>query len=251
MFSMRVTRLPSKVAIFLITHDDITERRQAEEAQLRSEKRLKQLGAHMESLREEQSARIARELHDELGASLSMLKLELTLLAKKVAKTQSLYAKFDELLDRADGALQSVKRISSNLRPAMLDVLGLTATIRWYVERFSHSSGIATELDLPDYIRLSDVSGIAIFRIIQEGLTNVAKHSGATRLVIGVRKQEGVLILEIADNGKGVSDADLRRANSFGVIGMQERAQYLGGTLAISGKPGKGTRLVVQIPLDD
>ena len=249
-FLTRITRLPGDgPGMLLIEHDEITERRHAEEAQHRSEKRLKQLGAHLETVREEQSAMIARELHDELGALLTMVKLELAVTATK-AKTKSLRNKFNELHDRVDAALQSVKRISTNLRPAMLDLLGLMATIRWYVEQFSRSTGIATELQLPEYVRLSDASNIVVFRIIQEALTNVVTHAGASQVAILVSKRNGVLVVEIIDNGKGISEQDMFRPNSFGITGMYERVQYLGGTLSITGKPGDGTRLAMQIPMD-
>ena len=251
-FATHIACLPDcSAAMLLMSHDDITERRRAEDAQHKSARRLKRLGAHMESVREEQSAMIARELHDELGALLTMLKLDLALTADKAAATKALRKRFDELLERVHSALQVVKRISTNLRPATLDTLGLMATIRWYLVQFSHSTGIETELKLPEYVRLSDVSNIAVFRIIQEGLTNVANHSGAKKVMVNVCKRQGELIVEIIDNGRGISEQDLQRQNSFGVTGMHERAQYLGGSLSICGLPGEGTQLVLKIPLDD
>ncbi len=251
-FATHIACLPDcSPAMLLMSHDDISERRRAEDAQHKSAKRLKRLGAHMESVREEQSAMIARELHDELGALLTMLKLDLALTADKAAATRDLRTRFDELLERVHSALQVVKRISTNLRPATLDTLGLMATIRWYLAQFSHLTGIETELQLPEYVRLSDVSNIAVFRIIQEGLTNVANHSGAKKVMVNVYKRQDELIVEIIDNGRGISEQDLQRQNSFGVIGMHERAQYLGGALSICGQPGEGTQLVLKIPLDD
>lgn len=250
-FETHITRLPGDGPVRLVmTHDEITERKNAEEAQRKGAERLKQVGAHLESIREEQSALIARELHDELGALLTMLKLELATTAGQVAKSAPVRARFNRLLDRAGEALQVVKRISTNLRPATLDTLGLMATIRWYVDQFSRSSGIATELHLPDYVRLSDLAGIAVFRIIQESLTNVAAHSGANKVTIRVHKQTGELIVEIIDNGSGIAESDLQRLDSFGIIGMRERADYLGGNLAIAGQPQKGTQLTLRIPLD-
>lgn len=250
-YAAHVSRLPGNGPLMLlISHEDITERRRAEETQHRTARRLKQLGAHMEKVREEQSAMIARELHDELGSLLTMLKLDLMSTAGKVADPASLHDRLCELGGKVQAALEVVKRISTNLRPATLDTLGLMATIRWYVQQFSHTTGIAAELQLPEYVRLSDISNIAVFRIIQEGLTNVAAHAGATLVKILVHKESGELVIEIIDNGKGIAEEDMHRPNSFGIIGMQERTHYLGGTLSICGKPGEGSRLAVQIPLD-
>lgn len=250
-FISRVSRLPgNNPGRLLIVHEDITERRRTEETLHRTAKQLKQLGAHMEKVREEQSAMIARELHDELGALLTMFKLDLTITAEKVTAPQSLRAKFSELVGQIQTALDVVKRISTNLRPAMLDTLGLMATIRWYVQQFSNTTGIITELQMPDYVRLSDVSSIAVFRIIQEGLTNIATHAAATRASIQVCKEAGSLIVAISDNGQGMQTDVQHKSGSFGLIGMQERAHYLGGCLDVQSQPGHGTTLTLKIPLD-
>jgi signal transduction histidine kinase len=250
-FETYITRLQGDGPIRLaMSHIEITNCKRTENALKKSSKRLKELGAHLESVREEQSAMIARELHDELGALLTMLKLDLALTAEQVASTDETRGRFSELLDKVQTALQVVKRISTNLRPAMLDTLGLMSTIRWYVEQFSRSTDIDVDLKLPEYVRLSDISNIAVFRIIQEGLTNVAEHSGANRVQVHVSKDYGSLIVEIADNGKGIAQGDMQRQGSFGIIGMNERAQYLGGTFSICGKSGLGTTLTLRIPMD-
>lgn len=250
-FEAFLTRLPEHEPPRLVmTHTEITERKHTEAALKQSAQRLKQLGAHLETVREEQSALIARELHDELGAVLTMLKLDLALTAENMADTPAIQAKFCELQEQVQSALRVVKRISTNLRPAMLDTLGLMATIRWYVEQFSRATGIATELQLPEYVRLSDLSNIAVFRIIQEGLTNIAAHAAASQASVQVRKEAGSLIVAISDNGQGIPADAQHKADSFGLIGMQERAHYLGGNLAVHSQPGQGTTLTLQIPLD-
>src|SRR6185369_3709818 len=145
----------------------------------------------------------------------------------------------------------TIKRISSDLRPATLDALGLVATIKWHVARFREMTGIAMDLRLPEYIRLSRSRSTAIFRIIQEALTNVAKHAGASTVCIAIRKYSGELIIKISDNGVGLTESSQSKSGSFGLIGMYERAHYLGGELSITGTPGVGTRLRLRIPLDD
>lgn len=250
-FEMHVTRFPGDGPVRLVvTHDEISERKRAAEEQNRTAERIKQLGLHLETLREQQSAMIARELHDELGATLTMLKLGLATTAEEAANAEPLHTRLAGLLEQADTALRVVKRVSSSLRPATLDTLGLIATIRWYVKQFSSNTGIATVLRLPEYVRLSPLGDITVFRIVQEGLTNVAKHSGASKVIITARKHDRALIVRLVDNGSGISDSDLQRQDSFGLIGMRERAEHLGGTLSIGSRPDKGTQLMLRIPLD-
>lgn len=250
-FELHVTRLPGDgPARLVMAHDEITERKSAVEALRKSAERLKELGAHVATVREEQRAHFAREMHDGLGAILTMLKLDLASTALRVEQADPLRAKFAGLVDQVAEALKVVKRLSSELRPITLDTLGLIATIRSYVGEFSLKTAIATALELPEYVRLSDAAAITVFRIIQESLTNVAKHSGASKVSISVSKIMNQLVVEIADNGSGISEPDLRREDSFGIIGMRERADYLGGTLAISSQRPAGTRVTLHIPLD-
>jgi signal transduction histidine kinase len=250
-FAMQVRPLAVAGARMLImSHDDITERRLAETEHKTLERRMKQLGARMESIREEQTAVIARELHDELGALLTMLRLDMAITAEKVIRPKWMRVKLGQFVEQVHAALAVVKRISSDLRPATLDTLGLIATIRWYLNQFSQSTGIAATLRLPEYVRLSDISNIAVFRVIQETLTNVATHAGATQVTVVVSKQVDKLVVDISDNGKGICEKAKRKPDSYGILGMRERAAYLGGTLSISSEPGRGTRLVLEIPLD-
>lgn len=250
-FAMQVQPLAAAGARMLImSHDDVTEQRLAEAEHKTLERRMKQLGARMESIREEQTAVIARELHDDLGALLTMLRLDMAITAEKVVRPKWMRVKLGQFVEQAQAALAVLKRISSNLRPATLDTLGLIATIRWYLNQFSQSTGIGTTLQLPEYVRLSDISSIAVFRVIQEALTNVATHAGATRVAVVVSKKVDKLVVEISDDGKGISETAKRKPDSYGILGMRERAAYLGGTLAISSEPGRGTRLVLEIPLD-
>jgi PAS domain S-box-containing protein len=229
---------------------DVTERRQAEEALRESASALRRLSAHMETVREEQNAKIAREVHDELGGTLTMLKLGLAALLEKMAEHEPLRPRLESVLNLADASVKTVKRISSALRPGLLDTLGLSATIRWHAEEFSRLTGIRVELQLPEYIRLSPERSTAVFRIVQEALTNVGRHAGATEVAIRARKAKGELLVEIADNGRGIVAVDLAKTNSFGILGIRERSQYLGGDLRIHGTSEQGTRLTLRLPLE-
>lgn len=251
-FHMNLSCFPGEGPIRLvIKHENITARKLAEEDQQESSLRLKQLAAHLETVREEQSATIAREVHDELGGTLTMVKLGLATIAVGLPEPGPGKESLVRILKLVDVALQTVKRISADLRPATLDTLGLVATIRWYAAQFSEVTGIETELRLPEYVQVSQNQGMAMFRIIQEALTNVAKHADASTVCISMRKAKGQWSVKITDDGCGMTGTHRNNSHSFGLIGMHERARYLGGQLSISGHPGKGTSLNLRIPIDD
>lgn len=251
-FAMKLSCFPGAEPLRLVVrHEEITERKLAAQEQLESARRLQRLAAHLDTVREEQSATIAREVHDELGGTLTMAKLSLAILANDAAPATPLHNSLQGLLDQLDAALTTVKRISTNLRPALLDTLGLVATIKWHAAQFSEMTGIATVLQLPEYVSLSKNRSMAIFRIIQEALTNIAKHAEASTASIAIKKKERELIVEVSDNGTGITKYNRFKPDSFGLIGMQERAQYLGGKLSIAGTPDVGTRLTLRIPLDN
>lgn len=234
----------------LVKHDDITERKRLLEEQRDNAARLKRLAAHLESVREEQNTMIAREVHDELGGTLTMLKLGLATTADAQTTPPALQQRLHDMLGQVDTALQTVKRISASLRPATLDTLGLIATIDWYTRQFSGMTGIEVELRMPEYVRLSAAANTAVFRIIQEGLTNVAKHARAKRVQLTLKKQRGELIVRLVDDGVGLGEGSLSKYDSYGVIGMHERAQHLGGRLSLNTAPDAGTQLILHIPLD-
>ena len=251
-FAVKLSCFPGEDPLRLVvTHEEITERKLAAEDQLESAKRLQRLAAHLETVREEQSATIAREIHDELGGTLTMVKLSLAIVANGVAATTPLHESLRGILDQIDMALQTIKRISADLRPATLDTLGLVAAIKWHAAQFSKMTGIAMDLHLPEYVRLSRNRSTAIFRFIQEALTNVAKHAGASTVCVAISKCGGELIVEVSDNGIGLTKSNRFKPDSFGLIGMHERAQYLGGELSVSGVPNVGTCLNLRIPLND
>ena len=255
-YLLQISRFSCEGPVRLVlAYYDITERKLTQQRLEETAERLKQLTLHLDSVREEQNALIARELHDELGANLTMLKLGIATVADQARGSAEIKSRLDDLLAKADTALQVVRRVSSSLRPATLDTLGLVATIRWYSGQFSATTGIATTVRLPDYVRLSPAGSTTVFRIIQEGLTNVARHAEASRATINVRKHAGetpdqsVLVVRLVDNGKGFVESAPQPRDAFGVMGMRERANSLGGSLAIRSEPGRGTRLTLCIPL--
>lgn len=250
-FAMSVTRFPGDgPARLVVMHDEITERRLLADAHRESAERLKRLAAHLESVREEQSATIAREVHDELGGTLTMLKLALATLVDDAATLAPLRPRIEGMLDQVNSALQTVKRISANLRPGILDTLGLSATLRWYAGQFAQMTGIAVELRIPEEVSLPSEASTVVFRIIQEGLTNVAKHSAATKARISLSLRKTELVVRLSDNGVGLSEDSLSKQDSFGVIGMLERACHLGGQLSLTTPLGKGTVLTLRLPLE-
>ena len=229
---------------------DITERRKAEEELKVSREQLRDLAAHLQSAREEERISIAREIHDELGQSLTALKIDLSLLAKNIPKEQrSLVMKIKSMLTLIDICIQTVKRIASELRPGLLDDVGIIAAMDWQREEFQNRTGIRCEfIANQEEFSLDLERSTALFRIFQEALTNVARHSNASRIKINLKKKMNRIELKFKDNGRGITKEQISSPKSFGLIGIKERAQYFGGSVEITGAPDKGTTLSVIIP---
>jgi PAS domain S-box-containing protein len=236
---------------------DVTERmqilheqRQAETALRESRDRLRELSAALQTIREEEKTRIARELHDELGQALTALKMDAVAIENELDHAQDALkrraADMKQLIDTTVGA---VRRISADLRPVMLDNLGLAPTLEWLTQDFSRRTGIAADLEVSEEnLGVSGDAATAIFRIVQEALTNVSRHSGADHVSVSVQRRGGIVVVRIADNGKGFTDADARKARSFGMLGMRERAYVLGGDLSVKSTPGGGTMIEAVLP---
>lgn len=235
------------------TCTEIHDRKQAEDALRCSFIELRALAAHLQSIREEERTRVAREIHDELGQVLTAIKLESDSLIRGLPREQGQQSNgAHSLLKLVDGAIQTVRRISTELRPPILDDMGLGAAVEWATEEFQSRSGTKCRLDLPQQdIVIDRECTTALFRILQETFTNVARHANATHVSVRLAKEDSGLILEITDNGKGISQERLSPGNSLGILGMRERALLLGGEFDIHGIPGGGTTVKVRIPAGD
>jgi signal transduction histidine kinase len=232
---------------------DIAKRIQTEERLQRSEVQLRDLTAHLQSVREEERAVIAREIHDTLGQLLTCLMLNLAWVAARLPHEQTaMQEKVQEMHTLLDSLIQSVRRIALQLRPAILDDLGLVAAIEWQAKEFRLRTGIACEFTNTLKERELDRDLVTtVFRILQEALTNVIRHAHATRVTIRLAEDAGRLCLTMADNGRGITAQELTDRHSLGLLGMRERALLLKGGVDIVGRPASGTTVTVSVPLSD
>jgi signal transduction histidine kinase len=217
----------------------------------RSREELREFAAAASSVREQEKSRIARELHDELGQALTALKMDLNWLSERIPREQqALTAKLDAMQAMLGETVASTRRISADLRPLMLDDLGMLPAIEWLVQNFTERSSIACELNLtsPD-LELQEPYATAVFRIVQESLTNVARHADASMVEVTIGRRGDVIILQVRDDGRGFAQAQPRKPNSFGLLGMRERAYLLDGEVLIDSTPGAGTCVSVRIPM--
>lgn len=228
---------------------DVTERVRAEQALLHSQTELQEMALAAHSVREQEKTLIARELHDELGQALTALKIDLAWM-----KARSFEAPVGEKLDAMESMLNrtitATRRISTELRPLLLDDLGLMAALDWLTQNFTERTGVECTLSIGDpEPELHDPHASAVFRIVQESLTNIAKHAKATKVDVGVRQNDSTLAITVQDNGVGFDANQPRKQNSFGLLGLRERAYLLGGEAIIESASGKGCMIEVRIPV--
>src|SRR5574340_422839 len=243
------------VSVILGTWQDITERRKAHDQLQQSLKQLRMLSRHIEVVKEQEQARLAREIHDEMGVLMTGLKLDLAQmgdllgeadLRTAAASLQSKIASMDETLDQI---ITVVQRIAADLRPPVLDNLGLVAAIEWQANAFRSRTGIRCDVIIEtDDPRIDSERATALFRICQEALTNVARHAHATHVTVRLSETLGQVLLEIEDDGEGIPTEKLTDRMSIGLLGMRERAELLEGEVHITGRPGKGTIITVRMP---
>jgi PAS domain S-box-containing protein len=232
-------------------------RQELEERVAERTRELRELAGHLETSREEERASIARELHDDLGQILTVVKMDVARLAKRIALDPELrrlsvadvVEQLQTIQERIDEGVRSIRTLVANMRPQILDDLGLSAALEWQVQQFGERTGLETRFT-------TDVVGLnwereremALFRILQESLTNVARHARATRVEVELRDEAEIVALEVRDNGRGIGDGDLAKVNHFGILGMRERAILLGGGIVIEGGKASGTRVCVRVP---
>jgi PAS domain S-box-containing protein len=234
--------------------EDITERKHAEEQLRTTSAQLRALMARLRSAREREGMRIAREIHDELGSTLTSLKWDLEEIDTTLAAVQeqsrmpAVRGKIGTMVERLDATMQVIRRIAADLRPRLLDDLGLEAAIEWYLQQFQARTGIVCQYEAVGHpLDVDQDHATALFRIVQEALTNVLRHAQATRVDVTL-EAGAALLLTIRDNGRGITDAAQSGPHTLGLLGMRERAHLIGGSVDITGSKGQGTTVTVRVP---
>jgi PAS domain S-box-containing protein len=236
--------------IYMVILRDVTERIRAEQDLRRSKEELRELGTAAHQALEQEKRRIARELHDELGQALTALQMDVAWLKERLPEGQDAMAsKVEKMQALVEGTVASTRRIASDLRPLMLDDLGLLPAVEWLVEGFTQRTGVPCALTVGDQeLDIPDAHANAVFRIIQESLTNIAKHAQASHVDVAIKRGDDAISVSVNDNGVGFSPEHPRKPNSFGLLGLRERASLLGGEATVATSPGHGTRVEICIP---
>lgn len=231
--------------LYTVILRDVTER-------VRAREELAAFAAEASGVREQEKTRIARELHDELAQSLTALKMDTTWLRENLRKDPDGAAgKLAQMLEMLDASVAATRRIAADLRPLVLDDLGLGAAIDWLVQSFSQRTGVACVLDLDEELELPEPYATAIFRIVQESLANVGKHAGAKQVTVRVARDGDDMLLSVQDDGAGFRMTDPRKPQSLGLVGLRERALLLKGKVTITSEPGQGTLVEARIPIQE
>lgn len=236
----------------LVLANDVTEKINAEQQLRQSLEEIRMLSGHLQEVREEERKNIAREIHDELGQQLTVLKMDVAWSVRKLKDPASEVTKrLKELMEMIDTTIKTVRRICSELRPTVLDDLGLTAAMEWHARTFENSTGIQVKLNLPaSGLNCSPEIKTGLFRIYQESLTNIARHAEATATEVNLRIEDGCIVLHIKDDGKGFDIDAASQRKTLGILGMKERSLMMGGRYVVESSPGSGTSTTVIIPLE-
>ncbi|MEJ1959172.1 MAG: PAS domain-containing sensor histidine kinase [Nitrosomonadales bacterium] len=233
--------------VWVSVHQDMTERKQME-------RQLRDLTAHLHAVREEEKARVSREMHDDMGGTLAAIKMDAYWLAANLGKEmQKSQERINSMIVQLDTVVHAMRRIITNLRPTLLDDLGLMAALKWQAAGFQKRTGIECQFVSPEDQDLEDKLGedqlINLFRISQETMTNIVRHSGATRVEIDLHQEVNEIVMSISDNGCGLKEGYTIPSTSYGIRGMHERVVHLGGNIKFDSPPGGGLRVVVRLPL--
>ncbi|PTX92712.1 ATP-binding protein [Opitutus sp. ER46] len=249
----RLGRLGPAVQRALRESAERRERQRAEDKLRRSLEQLRALTTYLQYVREEERTRIAREVHDELGQALTGLKLDMSWLASKLGPNgKPMQQKVRTMVDHIDSTIQTVRRIATELRPGILDSLGLVAAMEWQANDFQSRTGIPclVTTTVAETTTWDQDLTTVFFRIYQETLTNIIRHAKATRVTVRLDQEDGDLVMTVTDNGRGISEDEIASSRSLGLVGMRERAMLVGGELTLHGTPGKGTIVRLRVPLN-
>lgn len=231
--------------LFTVILRDVSER-------VRAQEDLAAFASEANAIREQEKSRVARELHDELAQSLTALKMDTIWVRENLGSDpRGAERKLGEMLAMLDASVAATRRIAADLRPLLLDDLGLIPAIQWLVQNFVQRTGMACELDADEELELHEPYATAVFRIVQESLVNVAKHSQATQVRVAIARSGKAMLLSVRDNGVGFSPAAGRKPHSLGLAGLRERAQLLKGTIGVHSQPGQGTTVEARIPVGE
>lgn len=231
------------------TVQDITERKRIEEELKSSLEQLQQLSQYIEQVRENERVAISRELHDDLGQALTAVKIDLGIIKQKVSDNE-VVLKINKVTALVGETIKTVQRLTSQLRPDIIDDLGLEAAIDWYTKEFEQRVGVEVFLDMDSELTISPNVSLTLFRIMQESLTNIARHSKATQVEIGLHKNSESIHFRISDNGVGITEDEIKSKKSFGIINMKERTASMGGSFDIYSENGHGTVIQLILPLN-
>lgn len=239
-----------RIVMFQTVLRDITARKRAETALRESEDRLRSLSAYLEDVREQERTGIARELHDQVGQALTALRIDMVGVAKLLQQGVNVPADMlPQMVRLVDETIDDVRRISSELRPGILDDFGLVAAMDWQLSQYQRRTGISCRLEASDTLNIDRSTSTALYRVFQELLTNVVRHAAARKIDVRFEERDGRYVLTVEDDGRGIEPDQIGSPSSFGLIGMRERLRPLHGTLTLTGSPGKGTIAQVTVPV--
>lgn len=229
--------------VFSVILRDVTER-------VKARRDLARFATEASAIREQEKSRVARELHDELAQSLTALKMDAIWVRDHLARDPAAAAdKLAGMLEMLDSSVAATRRIAADLRPLVLDDLGLVPAIEWLVQSFTQRHGVPCTLDIDESLELGEPYATAVFRIVQESLANAAKHAQARQVSVKVAREGREIVLAVQDDGRGFDPQAARKPQSLGLIGLRERAQLLEGTVRVGSAPGQGTRVEAHIPV--
>lgn len=240
----------TSVFLFFLLQRHFNLRKKVEEQLFESHQSLRNLTAHQETVREEERVRIAREIHDELGQALTGLKMDVIWIKKRMTENNPLTEKFDLLTENINSTIKTVRKIASELRPVELDDLGLVAALESESEDFETRTEIKTLFHSSvESVELPRETAVNVFRVYQEALTNIVKHSEATKVTTDIWTEGNRFFLKVEDNGRGITEPDMKKKSSFGLLGMKERARISGGEIKVFGNQDKGSVVLFEVPI--